>query len=143
MNETKIYPSFKPLLPLYMFGGLLFAAVIAYLVREDFKNWWLLAIPVVVDLYAVLQHLVLRSTSLTIDGDLIKYESGIASKVQRTVVIQKLQDVRVDQTAWQRVLGVGSITLETAGESSRLTMDAIDNPGAIAEVLHQKMQKRS
>ena len=142
MNETKIYPSFKPLIPLYLFGGLLFVAVVAYLIRENSNNWWLLALPVLVDLYAVLQHLMLRSTSLTIEGDLLKYQSGIASKVQRTVVIQKLQDVRVDQSVWQRMLGVGSITLETAGESSRLTMDAIDNPGAIAEVLHQKMQKR-
>ena len=143
MNETKIYPSFKPLIPLYLLSGVLFAAVIVYLVRENSNNWWLLVIPVLVDLYAVGQHLMLRTTSLSIEGDFIKYQSGFVSKVQRTMVIEKLQDVRVDQSIWQRILGVGSITLETAGESSRLTMGAIDNPGAIAEILHQKMQKRN
>lgn len=143
MSVTTIYPSFKPLIPLYLLGGIMFAAVIFYLVTIDSSQIWLLGFPVAVDLYALVRHMLLRSTSLAIEGELIKYQSGWISKLQRTMVIEKLQDVRVDQTVWQRILGVGGITLETAGESSRLTMEAIDNPTAVAGLLHQKMQKRS
>ena len=47
--------------------------------------------------------------------------------------IKKVQDVRVDQSLGQRILGVGDISIETAGESSRLTMVSIDRPQAVAD----------
>ena len=37
-------------------------------------------------------------------------------------------------------MGIGSLSLETAGETSRLTIEGIDNPGQIAAMLHDKMQ---
>ena len=142
MNDTTIHPSIKPLIPYYLFSGLLFIGFIRYLTATQDPNWYPVMVPVFAALWAVSKHLVLRTTKLVIEGDLIKYESGIASKQQRTIVIQKLQDVRVDQTVVERILGIGSLTLETAGETSRLTIDGIDNPREIAAMLHEKMQRR-
>jgi PH (Pleckstrin Homology) domain-containing protein len=39
----------------------------------------------------------------------------------------------VDQSLGQRMLGVGDISIETSGESSRLEMDNLDRPQMIAE----------
>ena len=47
--------------------------------------------------------------------------------------IKKVQDVRVDQTLGQRILGMGDISIETAGDSSRLTMRSIDRPQVVAD----------
>jgi uncharacterized membrane protein YdbT with pleckstrin-like domain len=46
-----------------------------------------------------------------------------------------VQDVRVDQSLGQRMLGVGDISIETSGETSRLTMENIDRPQTVADEL--------
>ncbi len=143
MSDTTIHPSIKPLIPYYLFSGLLFVMFFTYLAATQAPFWYPVFVPVSAAIYAGTKHLISRTTKLVIEGDLIKYESGIASKQQRTIVIQKLQDVRVDQSIFERILGIGSLTLETAGETSRLTIDGIDNPGTIAAMLHEKMQRRS
>lgn len=140
MNDITVHPSIKPILPHYLLSVVLFMIVVGWLSYSGLPYWWLVILPFLVALWAVAKHITLRTTRLVIEGDLIKYESGFASKQQRTIVIQKLQDVRVDQSVMERMFGIGSLTLETAGESSRLTIEGIDNPGRIAEMLHEKMQ---
>jgi uncharacterized membrane protein YdbT with pleckstrin-like domain len=57
----------------------------------------------------------------------------MASRSTRTMEIHKVQDVRVDQSLTQRLLGTGNISIETAGETSRLTLVNIDRPQYVAD----------
>jgi hypothetical protein len=57
--------------------------------------------------------------------------------------LRKVQDVRVDQTVTQRMLNTGDITVETAGESSRITMHSIDDPHHAAEHILELTRSRS
>jgi uncharacterized membrane protein YdbT with pleckstrin-like domain len=41
--------------------------------------------------------------------------------------------VRVIQSFWQRLFGVGDISIETAGENSRLVVGNLDQPRELAE----------
>lgn len=94
---------------------------------------WALVIPPVLTLFVVIRHIQRRVTKITILGDRLRYESGLFSKTTRTVELAKVQDVRVDQTLGQRMLGVGNISLETAGGSSRMIMLSIDRPQEAAD----------
>jgi uncharacterized membrane protein YdbT with pleckstrin-like domain len=47
--------------------------------------------------------------------------------------LHKVQDVTVHQTLGQRLLGLGDLTIETAGETSRLTIREISSPREVAE----------
>jgi membrane protein YdbS with pleckstrin-like domain len=47
--------------------------------------------------------------------------------------LAKVQDVRFDQTVGQRMFNTGDLSLETAGESSRIVMPSIDRPREVAE----------
>jgi putative membrane protein len=105
--------------------------------------WWIasspppvafaLAVPPVLALLTAVRHVQRRVTRITIFGDRLRYESGMFSKTTRTVELAKVQDVRVDQTLGQRMMGVGNISLETAGGSSRMTMLSIDRPQEAAD----------
>ena len=74
-------------------------------------------------------------TTVTVTGDRLRLETGAFSKSTRTIQLSKVQDVRVDQRMTQRMFGVGNISIETAGEASRLTLEDIDNPQAVADEL--------
>ena len=76
-----------------------------------------------------------RFTKATISGDRLRYETGLASKTTRTIQLSKIQDVRVDQSLVQRLLGVGDISIETAGETSRLTIGNVDAPQETADAI--------
>jgi uncharacterized membrane protein YdbT with pleckstrin-like domain len=77
----------------------------------------------------------LRSIRAYVAGDRLRYETGIGARTTRTIQLSKLQDVRVDQGLWQRILDIGDISLETSGEASRLTIFNIDRPQVIADEL--------
>jgi hypothetical protein len=72
---------------------------------------------------------------MTLAGKKLRYEEGLLSKAIRSVQLSKIQEVRVDQSIGQRMLGAGDISIETSGETSRLEMDNLDRPQAIADEL--------
>jgi len=76
-----------------------------------------------------------RYTKAVVSGDRLRYESGLTSKSTRNIQLSKLQDVRVDQRLMQRVFNIGDVSMETSGETSRLTIPNIDDPQTIADDL--------
>ena len=101
--------------------------------NQDQRMWALLAIPALGIIILSIRHTRRLLIKLTILDDRLRYEAGLLSKSTRTMELTKIQDVRVDQTLGQRMLDIGDLSLETAGESSRIVMRSIDNPHAAAD----------
>jgi membrane protein YdbS with pleckstrin-like domain len=129
MQDRVVRPSMKTIRASYVLALIVIgAAVYGYFAYYSDKPIWLLAIPLVV-LLAPLRAQVRRNlVKLTFHGDHLTYDVGLLSKSSRTLDLTRVQDVTVRQTLGQRMLGVGSLTLETAGESSRLTVNNLDRP---------------
>jgi len=108
---------------------------------------WLPAAVAVLLVWPIQRHLRRQVTKMTIAGDKMRYETGFLSKMTRTIQLSKVQDVTVHQTLGQRILGVGDLSIETAGESSRLTVHSIDRPQHVAdeiiEASHREASKGS
>ncbi len=111
------------------------AAVVAYAwyLDPDKYPWWVPAISAVVLLAPIRAHIRRQSVKVTLSGDKLRYEVGLLAKTTRNIQLSKVQDVRVDQSLGQRMLGVGNLSIETSGEASRLTVGNIDNPHAVAD----------
>jgi uncharacterized membrane protein YdbT with pleckstrin-like domain len=133
MTDLNVRPSGKLLVPFYVLAVLAAILIEIYRKGQDPNLIYLQLIPSFLLLWTVLRHLRLSFTTLTVSGGKLRYQSGVLSRSTRTMEIKKVQDVRVDQTLGQRMLGMGDISIETAGESSRLTMSGVDRPQAIAD----------
>ena len=92
-----------------------------------------LILPAALLLLTLIRHLRRRTTSLDVQGERLRYEAGLFSKTSRIMELSKVQDVRFDQTLGQRIIGTGDLSLETAGETSRIVMPSIDRPKEVAE----------
>ena len=101
--------------------------------QDSPRTAWLLILPALLFFFPVRAHLRQRSTKVTITGDKLRYEFGLLSTTERNIQISKVQDVRVDQSLGQRLIGIGNISIETAGETSRLTVENVDEPRALAD----------
>lgn len=100
---------------------------------SDQSPWWPFLLPALLFFFPLRAHLRQRFTKATITGDKLRYETGVLTKTSRTIQVSKIQDVRVDQTLFQRLFHVGNLAIETAGETSRLTLFNIDEPQAVAD----------
>ena len=137
MADTIIRPSMKLIKAGYAVTLMVIVAaiVLTYKYMSADQPKWLPWIWIVLILWPVKRHIQRQSIKLTIAGDKLRYETGIASKSTRLIQLPKVQDVRVIQSFGQRILGVGNISIETAGESSRLMVENVDQPQQLAEMI--------
>lgn len=96
---------------------------------------YLLVVPAAILVWTAARHIGLRFTKLTVQGNKLRYESGILSKTTRSMELSKVQDVSVAQTLGQRLLGVGDLVVQTAGDSAPLAMKNVDKPQAVADYI--------
>jgi uncharacterized membrane protein YdbT with pleckstrin-like domain len=130
----------RPTLKLVRLGYvvILLLAVAPYAVQRATEQpaqpvLWPSAVILLLLVAPIRRHLQIAFTKMTVEGDRLKYETGILSKTSRALLLSRIQDVRVDRSVGQRLLGIGDLSLETAGETSRLTIRDIDRPQEVAE----------
>jgi uncharacterized membrane protein YdbT with pleckstrin-like domain len=131
----------------FLKAGAILAAVIfialeaGYYLYLSASTPLLMLIPLAVFIWPASRAFRRRFTQAAIGGDRLRYETGLASKSTRTIQLSKVQDVRVDQRLMQRIFSVGDISIETAGEASRLTIHNVDDPQALADEILNRSQK--
>ena len=100
----------------------------------------LMLAPLLILVWPAMRAMARQFTRAVISGDRLRYESGITSKSTRTIQLSKVQDVRVDQGMMQRIFNIGNISIETAGESSRLSIPNVDNAQTLADEILDRAQ---
>jgi uncharacterized membrane protein YdbT with pleckstrin-like domain len=141
MADIVIRPSMKLIKTGYVCALLVVCAAVfvhyKYLVQQypDQRYPYLPLASLLILLWPIKRHLRRQTVKLTLAGDKLRYETGLASKSTRIIQLPKVQDVRVIQSIMQRILNVGDVSIETAGENSRLVVENLDGPRKLAEQL--------
>lgn len=137
MTPTKdllIRPSMKGALLADLLASIVFVAgVWAYYNYAEDRPAWLMALPLLAFLPTLRMHLRRRLISMRLHDGHLTVESGFLSRTRRTVDMAKIQDVTVSQTLGQRLMGVGDLRLESAGESGAMGIANVDSPRQIAD----------
>ena len=137
MADIVIRPSMKFIKAGYVITLLVVAAgvVLTYHYMPRTYPTWLPALWIVLLIWPIKRHIQRQAIKITIAGEKLRYETGIVSKSTRIIQLPKVQDVRAVQSFAQRLFGVGDISIETAGENSRLIVENLDQPQRLAEQL--------
>jgi len=141
MSDIVIRPSMKFIKAGYVLVLLIICAAVfvhyKYLVHQypDQRYPYLPIASLLILLWPIKRHLQRQTVKLTISGDKLRYETGLASRSTRIIQLPKVQDVRVIQSISQRMFNVGDVSIETAGENSRLVVGNLDAPQQLAEQL--------
>jgi membrane protein YdbS with pleckstrin-like domain len=141
MEDRTIHPSMKAVRAAYVLAAVVFAAVVwAYYEYARGANGydaprWLPALALFVFLAPLRMHWQRSLITLRLHDDHLTLETGFLSRARRTVDMAKIQDVTVRQTFGQRLMGVGDLIMETAGESGRISIVNVDRPREIADAI--------
>lgn len=136
MEDRTIHPSMKTVWLAYMLAAAVIVVdVWAYYTFAENQQPWLMAIPLVAFIVPVNMHLKRRLFSMRLHDNHLTLESGFFSRTRRTVDMAKIQDVTVKQSFGQRLLGVGDLMLESAGESGAMGIQNMDSPRKLADTI--------
>jgi uncharacterized membrane protein YdbT with pleckstrin-like domain len=143
VNELTIRHTMKFIKLWASLAALVFRALeVLYLVEwRDTMPAWVMAFPVLILFWPLTRYMRRQYMTVVVTADRLRYETGVTSKVTRNIQLAKLQDVRVEQNMKQRMFGVGNLSLETAGEASRLTIPNVDNPQGLADEIMNRSQR--
>jgi uncharacterized membrane protein YdbT with pleckstrin-like domain len=76
-----------------------------------------------------------RATALTVTDSELMYERGILSKDRTAVSLKHVRSVHITQGFVNRILGVGTIQISTAGDEPEFTIADMPDPYVIQEAI--------
>ncbi len=136
MQDRTLYPSTKLVNGAFILAALVAIAGMWAIHRYAADNpAWLYLTPLIAFLPPLNMQIKRKASLLRIHDGHLTCETGYLSRTRRTLDMAKIQDVTVSQTFGQRLIGVGDLMLESAGESGAMVMRNLDNPREIADAI--------
>jgi len=140
MADMIIRPTMKFIYVGYIVTILAIGGIVSGVGRMGWPSWVAWA-SLLLLFWPIQRHGRNRLIRMTILDDKLRYETGAIGKTTRTILISRVQDLTVHQSIGQRIFGVGDLSIETAGESSRLTIPRIDRPQEVADHIQELSAK--
>ncbi|MGI9557530.1 MAG: PH domain-containing protein [Solirubrobacterales bacterium] len=146
-GETVIFeghPSWRSILDYYFKGAIVLIVIgalvaLATRVLGDSYDWTLVGIVLVVGaVLAVLGGFIKRvATRYTITTRRLNIKHGIISRDVQETRLERVQDVRYEQSVFQRLLQIGDVDFDTAADDpTSFVFAGVANPGEIVELVH-------
>ncbi|MGQ9916383.1 MAG: PH domain-containing protein [Bryobacteraceae bacterium] len=73
------------------------------------------------------------SLSLRLENGLLRLRRGLFTEHVTSMALERIQEVSVDRTLWQRLWGTGDIHIESAAESAGIVIMDVDEPQEVAD----------
>jgi len=84
-----------------------------------------------------------RGTELTVTNERASLRKGILSKFTNDVYLTDIRNVQIYQSFWQRVFGVGSVAISSAGnEGIEIEVKGIPDPEKIKSIIDTHRRDR-
>ena len=85
-------------------------------------------------------YLQTKSSKLTVFENEILFEKGLLSKERSEVSIGIVRTVRVKQSFFNRIFGVGTVEIFTAGDNPEIVAKGMPDPNRIRELIKMGQQ---
>lgn len=121
---------------------LLIGALVAILVAtsQHLSGWfgWLFLVLFVGDMiYLAARVISWRASNLVVTTHRVVYRHGVFSRQSREIPIESIQDVSYKQTIFERMVGAGALTIESAGRQGQEPFPDVSHPAKIQSTINQ------
>jgi uncharacterized membrane protein YdbT with pleckstrin-like domain len=77
------------------------------------------------------------TSHFVVTSDRVIHRSGWFAKQSMEIPLENINDVRFDQTVFERIIGAGDLTLESAGEFGQQMFGDIRDPERVQKVIYE------
>jgi uncharacterized membrane protein YdbT with pleckstrin-like domain len=141
--EIHLHPHWKALVLPFLAAVVLIAAVVATWVFLPAKGWSNIALIAVGAIAFVLfvwwslwPWLKWRTTHYVFTNERVIMRHGVFSREGRDIPLNRVNDVSFQHTFFERLLGTGTLTIESAGERGQVVLDEIPRVEKIQSQLY-------
>jgi len=85
--------------------------------------------------FLLIWYLKTKATKLTVTNSMVTLEKGLLSKEHSELYIDTIRTVKVKQSFFNRIFGVGSLQFYTAGDSPEVVVNGMPDPHKIREII--------
>jgi membrane protein YdbS with pleckstrin-like domain len=145
----QLHPHWITLVPATIWFVVICAAggvAIAFLPSGDTIHLVLLIVVIVVGL-ALLSRLSFapwiswRTTHYVFTSHRVLIRRGVLHHVGRDIALQRISDVGYSQTLWDRIVGAGTLTIESASEHGQETLTTMPHADRIQQTLNRLIEQ--
>jgi len=146
MDETqkermKFKASRKLYLPIYLMIIILIAFVVSIkFLGLPLNNLTLIGIGIFTILGISITEIHRLKDSYHITSDHVEHRSGYISRNITKILIKSITDIHAKQKAWERILGYGSIRVQSQSGANHIEIKNINNPSNFITMLEKKME---
>jgi uncharacterized membrane protein YdbT with pleckstrin-like domain len=87
--------------------------------------------------YVLARYIIWRATLLVITSDRVIYRTGVVTRRGREIPMNRVQDVSFSQSLFERMVGAGSLTVESAGEHGQEPFPDIAHPEKVQSTINR------
>ncbi len=131
--------------PVVVAVGAIVAGVIALRATDpdewprDVAGWGAVALLVASVLWLVVRYLRWSSSSFVITNDRLIYRTGVLSRRGIEIPLERVNSVHYEQSLGGRLIGSGTLIVESGGEYGRQHFVGIRGPSRIQRALHHQL----
>jgi uncharacterized membrane protein YdbT with pleckstrin-like domain len=82
-----------------------------------------------------------RSTHFVFTTKQVMFRHGVFSREDRSIPVEKVNDVRATQAIWERLLGCGTLTIESAGDHGQSVLHDVPRVISVMNVLKELVEQ--
>lgn len=99
--------------------------------------WWVLFLILLV-LYPVPKLIAWLTSNFAVTSDRVIHRQGFIAKRSMEIPLEAINDVRFRQTVFERIIGAGTLVVQSASESGREEFKAIRNPEEVQKTIYHQ-----
>lgn len=91
----------------------------------------------------VYKHILRRREVYTLTNHKLEMRYGLLAKIVRNIPLRNIQDVTVTASAWQRLINIGDIEIDSASDGGKIVLDDIHYPERYASIILGELRHRN
>jgi uncharacterized membrane protein YdbT with pleckstrin-like domain len=121
------------------------SSVVVLLVRSDVENavleWVVFALVVLALLWLFVRYLKWRTTNFVLTTDRLIHRAGVLAKQGREIPLERINDLTVNQSLFERIIRAGDVLIESGGERGQSLLSDLPNPFAVQNAIYTEIER--
>ena len=100
-------------------------------------------VTIVALLFFAVRYTKWTTTNFVVTTDRLVYRVGVVAKRGKEIPLERVNDISFTQSIFERIIGAGDLSIESAGAKSRETFEDIPHPSAVQNEIYRQMEAAS
>ena len=115
--------------------------VVAANIDHDVPTYAALLVLLYALLRLVVAYLRWATTNFVVTTDRIVYRAGVLAKSGREIPLERLNDIAVNQSLFERLIGAGDLLIESGGERGQSHFTDVRSPFVVQNVIYRELER--